>query len=354
MTAFIVLAALAVMALAALAGTGRFGQWEPVVTDRPKGFLPEGEIDSRFLSELRIPAAPYGYDRTEVMSYLERISAGENSIEDPQFKVVSKGFDMGFVDEILDRPSATRTDESASSPLATVPDGAVDVETALPESQHDPAVAQPEVAEQPLAVVEPLEDSATTEVEPELEETIPDLSAAPEAEADDAAESGQEQSAVEESQPAENLQGPATAQEPVSIAQPEIVELQEGVGARTIPEVIAPAQDGTLAAQFGESEDKSSESADVEEAAAQTESAEATESAETAEGATAESAEKIMQENTEKPKEGTAPEDQAQEKTDVSQEDTQEELDSESAAQRQAFEAVLPASDEVTEEADSR
>lgn len=57
MVVIIVLAAFAVMALAALAGTGKFGEWAEPVTDRQKGRMPDGPVTADNVDDVRIPRA---------------------------------------------------------------------------------------------------------------------------------------------------------------------------------------------------------------------------------------------------------------------------------------------------------
>lgn len=96
--------AIIVLALAAWAGTGRLGEMPEVVTDRPKGRVPDGPIDAAFLDEARLPTASSGYDRRQVDDFLARVAGGEPlQPVDAEFDVVSRGYDMQVVDELLDR-----------------------------------------------------------------------------------------------------------------------------------------------------------------------------------------------------------------------------------------------------------
>lgn len=125
MIVIIVLAALAVMALAAIAGTGKFGQWQPTTSDAPKGRLPEGPIDGEFRAKLVIPAAPFGYARQEVDQLLDQIVAGL-SIKRPSFTVRPRGYDMAFVDEMLDRhfePLDAASQATGAPPSNPMPTG---------------------------------------------------------------------------------------------------------------------------------------------------------------------------------------------------------------------------------------
>lgn len=101
MIVVIVLAAFAVMALAAIAGTGRFGEWSEPVNDRPKGVMPAGPVDEQFLHEVRIPTAAHGYQPGQVEEVLDRLLRDDRAAQEAQFDIVPRGYDMQFVDEIL-------------------------------------------------------------------------------------------------------------------------------------------------------------------------------------------------------------------------------------------------------------
>lgn len=104
----IVLAGLAVMGVAAIAGTGRFGEWSEPVTDRRKGHMPEGLVDESFMGELEIPVAMNGYDRGEVDELLRAASSGAPLMEPPHFGIIRNGYDMQFVDAVIRRAMEPR------------------------------------------------------------------------------------------------------------------------------------------------------------------------------------------------------------------------------------------------------
>ena len=106
MVVVIVVAAFAVMALAALAGTGRFGQWSEPVNDSPKGRMPDGVVDADTVDEVRIPGALFGYDRSEVDEYVSLVTGGVIVADPVQFTIRQRGYDMAFVDELLPRLQA--------------------------------------------------------------------------------------------------------------------------------------------------------------------------------------------------------------------------------------------------------
>ena len=106
MVVVIVVAAFAVMAHAALAGTGRFGQWSEPVNDSPKGRMPDGVVDADTVDEVRIPGALFGYDRSEVDEYVSLVTGGVIVADPVQFTIRQRGYDMAFVDELLPRLQA--------------------------------------------------------------------------------------------------------------------------------------------------------------------------------------------------------------------------------------------------------
>lgn len=106
MVVVIVVAAFAVMALAALAGTGKFGQWSEPVNDSPKGRMPDGVVDADTVDEVRIPGALFGYDRSEVDEYVSLVTGGAIVADPVQFTIRQRGYDMAFVDELLPRLQA--------------------------------------------------------------------------------------------------------------------------------------------------------------------------------------------------------------------------------------------------------
>ena len=106
MVVVIVVAAFAVMALAELAGTGRFGQWSEPVNDSPKGRMPDGVVDADTVDEVRIPGALFGYDRSEVDEYVSLVTGGVIVADPVQFTIRQRGYDMAFVDELLPRLQA--------------------------------------------------------------------------------------------------------------------------------------------------------------------------------------------------------------------------------------------------------
>lgn len=106
MVVVIVVAAFAVMALAALAGTGKFGQWSEPVNDSPKGRMPDGVVDADTVDEVRIPGALFGYDRSEVDEYVSLVTGGVIVADPVQFTIRQRGYDMAFVDELLPRLQA--------------------------------------------------------------------------------------------------------------------------------------------------------------------------------------------------------------------------------------------------------
>ncbi len=99
----IVVVAVAVLGVAAWAGTGRLGEMPESVTDRPKAHIPDGPVDQEFMETVSLPVASTGYRRSQVDTVLASHVAGESVEPDQLFDVVRRGYDMQAVDMILDR-----------------------------------------------------------------------------------------------------------------------------------------------------------------------------------------------------------------------------------------------------------
>jgi hypothetical protein len=102
----IVAVGLAVLACAAYAGLGHFGEMAPRgVIDRPRGIVPDGPVTEELLRESRLPVASTGYARAEVDAYLSALAAGTAApAAQTLFPVVRGGYDMQVIDALLDRP----------------------------------------------------------------------------------------------------------------------------------------------------------------------------------------------------------------------------------------------------------
>lgn len=101
MIILIVLAAFAVMAGAAIAGTGKLGEWKEPVNDSSKGYMPKPPVDKAFFAALDTPRAVFGYAPEEVDEVYRALADGALPAEDPSFRIVSNGYNMAFVDEVL-------------------------------------------------------------------------------------------------------------------------------------------------------------------------------------------------------------------------------------------------------------
>lgn len=102
----IVLVAMAVMGIAAIAGTGRLGEMPEPVTDRPKPLLPDLPFGQDYLSRFRLPVVSNGYAVEQVDELLAARAAGEvpvAALGSARFDVVRHGYAMDAVDELIDR-----------------------------------------------------------------------------------------------------------------------------------------------------------------------------------------------------------------------------------------------------------
>lgn len=97
----IVASALVVLGLAAMAGTGRFGEMPGPVNDRPRPVLPEVPYGPEYLARLRLPRTTTGYDPGQVDEYLRR-ALTELPDGDPLFDVVRGGYDMQAADLVIE------------------------------------------------------------------------------------------------------------------------------------------------------------------------------------------------------------------------------------------------------------
>ncbi|MEO7587330.1 MAG: hypothetical protein ABIS84_04805 [Arachnia sp.] len=126
--------AIAVLGVAAWAGTGRLGEMPEPVVDRPKAYIPDGAVDAAFLEAVRIPRAVTGYHRGQVDDFLAAHASGSAEGSEVAFDVVRGGYDMQAVDEVLTR-------------LAPVPVlGAPEADDAMHETREELATMMSDVA----------------------------------------------------------------------------------------------------------------------------------------------------------------------------------------------------------------
>lgn len=112
-----VVVAIAVLGVAAWAGTGKLGEMPGAVTDRPKAHIPDAPVDETFLRELSLPVAGTGYRRSQVDALLAAHVAGQEQ-STIEFDVVRHGYDMQAVDAVLD--TMTRAVASDPGPVSPV------------------------------------------------------------------------------------------------------------------------------------------------------------------------------------------------------------------------------------------
>ncbi len=147
----LVLVAIAVLGVAAWAGTGKLGELPPVVTDRPKGRIPDGPLSPDLLAALQLPRASSGYSRHQVDDHLSALAAGDEP--EPCFDVVAGGYDMQVVDELLvrfEQPTAAVAAEQ-SRPKRSDDEASATAETKQPAAPAD----EPAAAEQAANTAEP-------------------------------------------------------------------------------------------------------------------------------------------------------------------------------------------------------
>lgn len=137
MVVLIVIAAFAIMAVAAVAGTGRLGEWKEPVTDAPKGHLPEGPVRPEFFEELVTPRAPFGYSLREVDEVYDALASGAHLADPPEFSIVRAGYRMAFVDEVL-RRAVRQHEEAPAWPAPTDPDEIEEPAEADVDEENEP------------------------------------------------------------------------------------------------------------------------------------------------------------------------------------------------------------------------
>lgn len=139
--------ALGVLAAAAFAGMGRLGEMpQDPVTDHFRGQVPDGPVTEQFLEEAVLPTALNGYSRPQVDQYLHEIAAGTASPEDEvRFKVVSNGYAMSVIDELLARERYERPTPADSVELddeAPVVADEAEAERGIVEEHPDDATSE--------------------------------------------------------------------------------------------------------------------------------------------------------------------------------------------------------------------
>lgn len=71
---FIALLAVAVLGLAAVAASGKLGEFGQSTQDRPELILPQGDLSSRDIHTLRLAVVPRGYAMDQVDEVLSRLA----------------------------------------------------------------------------------------------------------------------------------------------------------------------------------------------------------------------------------------------------------------------------------------
>ena len=133
----IVVVAIAVLGVAAWAGTGRLGEMPEPVVDRPKAYIPDGAVDAAFREAVRIPRAVTGYHREQVDDFLAVHASGSAEGAEVAFDVVRGGYDMQAVDEVLSR--------MAPVPVVGAPE-AMTSDDAMHETRENLAMMMSDVA----------------------------------------------------------------------------------------------------------------------------------------------------------------------------------------------------------------
>lgn len=155
----IVVVAIAVLGVAAWAGTGRLGEMPGAVTDRPKAHIPEGPVDAAFLEALVLPVATTGYSQSQVDAVLAAHAAGEDADPGTRFRVVAGGYDMQAVDAVIERFDVDVALKTPASPGG--PDESSLDESAVNSGEGEKSLEE-EREEVSLSVTVPSSNDAST------------------------------------------------------------------------------------------------------------------------------------------------------------------------------------------------
>lgn len=111
--------AVVVIGIAAVAATGRFGQFEPADTDEPQPQWPEGELTSADIDQLGFAVVPRGYAMDQVDEFCDRVKARLAELEG-DFADDDFGSDFALSDEVDSPPSASEDEDRrpAGRPVA--------------------------------------------------------------------------------------------------------------------------------------------------------------------------------------------------------------------------------------------
>jgi len=102
---FIALVAVIVIGVAAVASSGRLGEFTAAPTDRPEPQWPEGPLSSTDIDELGFAVVPRGYAMDQVDEFCERVKARLEELEGAAGYSVGSGSDY-------DSDDAFDTDEA--------------------------------------------------------------------------------------------------------------------------------------------------------------------------------------------------------------------------------------------------
>ncbi|MDO5066184.1 MAG: DivIVA domain-containing protein [Propionibacteriaceae bacterium] len=144
----IVVAAMVILGVAAVAGTGRFGEMPEVVNDRPKPVFPDLPFGPEYLARLRLPRVSTGYDPGQVDDFLAAVAAGQHR-QEPMLDVVAGGYDMQATDQVIAEAMRELEEQRVSATHVESPDVSAEQPTEALETQATPrrGASTPEDAE---------------------------------------------------------------------------------------------------------------------------------------------------------------------------------------------------------------
>lgn len=150
----IVVVAIAVLGVAAWAGTGKLGEMPGAVVDRPKAHVPPGPVDEEFVRELSLPRVATGYRPSQVDDLLAAHLAGAELEPGTRFDVVRRGYDMQAVDAVIERMAFREVMETASEvPDENVTESVTEGLTVDSENSVVDVVANPDPLSEPVGGV---------------------------------------------------------------------------------------------------------------------------------------------------------------------------------------------------------
>lgn len=236
--------AVAILGLAAVAASGRLGEFPATVTDTPQPHVPSGELTGSDLRALRFAVVPRGYSMQQVDELLDRISRQLDHGPDEQFVAAEI---ESSVEESWPVPSTTWADPHGDQP-------GLEVEPQPPLTDDpDPMLRHTEDA--PVAPIWQAAEVVFADTDTDADTEVPDeTTPASGADAsDEVVEPVAEPSQVIEPEPSVDAEPDAQAESAATDAESESIEvthLDDDPAEQT--SVDFPSADSVAAGEFPE------------------------------------------------------------------------------------------------------